>query len=375
MKSSSWNLSFSWNSAKEIFSATDQLIQKTLSRHNTIATLPKLQYSFDSVFSLLALAENEFKAEADAIQFMKYVSDSKEVRDASQVATQKLDEFEIEASMRRDLYEVLCATSSLVDRTQLSLEDQRYMDRWLMDCKRNGLHLPSQQQDEVKALKKKIALLCTQFSCTKNADTTCLTLTHDELDGLPDSYFASLTPGSTSPTPTYKITMSYPDRLPILRKAKRETTRQRLYQTIHTMCPDNVQVLNTLIELRHQVAQLLGYATHADYILEPKMAKSAQAVHDFLLDLQTQLTPLGKKEYQRLLLLKNKERKEKGLDPVSELYQWDFNYYHTQLMETTYNVDQEAIKPYFSMEAVTQGRFGWREGSLFLKNTHPYIVL
>ncbi len=125
-----------------------------------------------------------------------------------------------------------------------------------------------------------------------------------------------------------------------------------------------------MIDLRHRVATLLGYASWADYVTEIRMAKNAKNVVDvslsflmtdrssqnvypkFLSDLEQKLRPLGLKEREALLALKQEEHKTKGLPFDGEYYAWDYNYYHEKYIKRNLDLDSQLIKEYFPADFV-----------------------
>ncbi|XP_013856137.1 thimet oligopeptidase [Austrofundulus limnaeus] len=118
---------------------------------------------------------------------------------------------------------------------------------------------------------------------------------------------------------------------------------------------ENSEILKDLLKLRAQKSSLLGFSTHADFVLEMNMAKSGRRVSSFLEDLSRKLKPLGEEERAVLLRLKEKECEKRGVEFDRKLHAWDTRYFMTQVEETQYAVDQNLLKEYFPMEVVTQG--------------------
>lgn len=123
-----------------------------------------------------------------------------------------------------------------------------------------------------------------------------------------------------------------------------------------TRCAPNVALLEEAIRIREKIATMLGYADHATFTLEQRMAKRPDKVGVFLEDLNKRLRPLAQQELKVLLELKEKEKKAAGEVFDGTLNSWDFRYYHRLLLEKEYEVDDDVIKDYFSLTTVGSRR-------------------
>ncbi|KAF1650490.1 Thimet oligopeptidase, partial [Aptenodytes patagonicus] len=133
----------------------------------------------------------------------------------------------------------------------------------------------------------------------------------------------------------------------------------RLRTPLHSLSDSTLQenclILKELVDLRAQKASLLGFNTHADFVLEMNMAKSSKTVATFLDELAQKLKALGEKERAVILDLKKKECEKRGLEFDNRINAWDMRYYMNQVEETKYSVDQNLLKEYFPMQVVTMG--------------------
>jgi len=167
----------------------------------------------------------------------------------------------------------------------------------------------------------------------------------------------------------YVVTVKYTDLFPMLKLCRVEETRKRLSVANDSRCRENVALLEEALALRQELAILLGYKTYADYVLEVKMAKNADTVMEFLNNLRDRLRALGKKDLEGLLKVKQREAKAANVAFNGVIASWDKAYYERIQKETDYQVDDEQIKKYFSLEVVTEGMLRIYENVLGLKFT------
>ncbi|XP_064430518.1 thimet oligopeptidase isoform X7 [Mirounga angustirostris] len=295
-----------------------------------------------------------------------HVSPSKDIRMASTEADKKLSEFDVEMSMRQDVYQRIVWLQEKVQKDSLRPEALRYLERLIKLGRRNGLHLPEDTQQKIKSIKKKLSLLCIDFNKNLNEDTTFLPLTREELVALlglelgsadAPSPFLCLVwwpgPSNCGLGRVFSAQTSIPTQTLVFVSTPRcglASPVQCLQQT-----GENCAILRELVTLRAQKSSLLGFSTHADYVLEMNMAKSSQVVATFLDELAQKLKPLGEQERAVILELKKAECEKRGLDFDGRINAWDMRYYMNQVEETRYSVDQNLLKEYFPMQVVTKG--------------------
>uniref|UniRef100_A0A9J8D207 Thimet oligopeptidase n=1 Tax=Cyprinus carpio carpio TaxID=630221 RepID=A0A9J8D207_CYPCA len=329
---------------------TEELIAKTKKVYDMVGALEVSSVSYENTLKALADVEVEYTVHRNMLDFPQHVSPCKDVRTASTEADKKLSEFDVEMSMREDVYQRIVALEVSRDLTP---EAKRYMERLIKLGKRNGLHLPKDTQEEIKKIKKKMSTLCIDFNKHLNEDTTCLHFSREELGGLPEDFLNSLEKDDSG---KLKLTLKYPHYFPTMKKCFVPETRKKLEEAFNSRCKEeNSAILKELVELRSRKSSLLGFSTHADFVLEMNMAKTSKTVATFLEDLAHKLKPLGEQEKAVILKLKEQESQKRNLPFTGELHAWDTRYYMTQVEETHYAVDQNQLKEYFPMEVVTKG--------------------
>ncbi|XP_064187445.1 thimet oligopeptidase isoform X2 [Anguilla rostrata] len=335
----------------QIHQLADELITKTKLVYDSVGALELASVTYDNTLKALADVEVEYTVQRNMLDFPQHVSSSKDVRAASTDADKKLSEFDVEMSMREDVYQRIVALE--IDADTLSPEAKRYMDRLIKLGKRNGLHLSEDTQEEIKSIKKKLSTLSIDFNKHLNEDTTSLSFTREELGGLPEDFLSSLEKDDEG---KLKITLKYPHYFPTMKKCHIPETRKKLEQAFNSRCKEeNSKILKELVKLRAQKCALLGFGNHADFVLEMNMAKNGKKVSVFLEDLARKLKTLGEEERAVILKLKQEECKKRNLPFNGDLHAWDTRYYMTQVEETQYAVDQNLLKEYFPMEVVTRG--------------------
>ncbi|KAG7327682.1 hypothetical protein KOW79_009288 [Hemibagrus wyckioides] len=337
----------------EIHQLTDELIAKTKKVYDNVGALDLASVSYENTLKALADVEVEYTVQRNMLDFPQHVSPCKDVRTASTEADKKLSEFDVEMSMREDVYQRIVALQEKLQEESLTPEAKRYMERLITLGKRNGLHLPKETQEEVKKIKKKLSTQCIDFNKHLNEDTTNLCFTREELGGLPEDFLNSLEKDEAG---KLKLTLKYPHYFPTMKKCYVPETRRKLEEAFNSRCKEeNSAILKELVELRSQKSALLGFSTHADFVLEMNMSKASKKVATFLEELGRKLKPLGEEERAVIIQLKEKECEKRKLPFNNELHAWDMRYYMTQVEETQYAVDQNQLKEYFPMEVVTHG--------------------
>ncbi len=245
---------------------------------------------------------------------------------------------------------------------QLNAEQLKLLEDIYIGFTRSGANLNDEQKATLRELTKQLSLLSLQFSnnLLKETNDYQLHLTNeDDLEGLPDSAVeAARETAEEKGLDGWVFTLKSPSFSPFMMYADNRNLRQQLYMAYNTRCThdnaqNNMEVVKQLVNLRMQVAQLLGYKTYADYALERRMALDQAHVYKLLNDLLDAYTPTAHKEIDEVQAL---ARELEGDD--FNLMPWDLGYYSHKLKERKFNLDNEKLRPYFELSKVKQGVFG-----------------
>ncbi|PIK41798.1 putative thimet oligopeptidase-like [Apostichopus japonicus] len=343
-----WDLS-----PADIKSKVEDLIKSSKKVYDAVGSLKDDELTYDKTLQALAENDRNYSVHRNMLDFPQHVSPSKEARDASTEADKKLSDFDVEMSMRQDIFDNLVSFEKKTDTSKLSPEAKRYLEKLIKYGKRNGLHLPKNVQDEIKALKKRASDIAIDYNKNVNDENTILEFTKEELVGLPEDFISRLEKTADGKC---KVSLKYPDYFPVMKKARIPETRRRMEFAFHSRCKDeNTKILEELVEIRHKLSQLLGYKDHAAYILEMRMAKTPETVKGFLSDLVGKLRILQQGELVSFLKYKKEECQEYGLEFDNKINLWDMRYYMNMAEEKEYSIDHNILKEYFPLEVVTKG--------------------
>ena len=227
---------------------------------------------------------------------------------------------------------------------------------------RSGALLNEEGKEQFRRLSEEASLLSLQFSqnLLKENKAFELHLTNEEdLDGLPESarQMAAHTAQEQNKE-GWIFTLDFPSYSPFLTYSTKRELREKLYMAkntegIHDNPENNLAICTRLINIRRELAQLLGHETYADYVLEHRMASSVKNVYKLFNDLISAYKPQAIKE------LKEVEQLAKEMEgDAFEIQPWDFGYYSHKLQLQKYNIDSEMLRPYFELSKVIEGVFG-----------------
>ncbi|MBO5675292.1 MAG: M3 family metallopeptidase [Bacteroidaceae bacterium] len=247
-------------------------------------------------------------------------------------------------------------------RNELDAEQQILMEKIYDGFLRTGANLPKEKKEELAELRTKLSQLSLQFSQNELHDTNAWTMHltfEEELDGLPESAVAAARQEAEARgLEGWVITLQAPSYGPFMQYSRRRDLREKVYRAMNSICThenenNNFENVRQLVNLRQQLAQVMGHKTYADFVLERRMAKDVAHVTDLMDKLLEAYRPVAEKEVAEIeQLAKEKEGENFVLQP------WDFSHYGYLLKMQRYNIDSEMLRPYLRLEKVQEGVFG-----------------
>ena len=287
---------------------------------------------------------------------------SPKLQDLANKLMPMLSEHENDISLNPQLFARIKAVYDNRANEQLNREQLKLLEDIYIGFTRNGANLSEEQKATFREITMQLSLLSLQFSNNLLNETNAyqLHLTDpNQLQGLPESAIeAAKEAAQQKGLEGWIFTLKAPSFSPFMMYADHRELRRELYMAYHTRCThnneyDNIEVVKQLVNLRLKVAQLLGYNTYADYVLERRMAQDKQHVYQLENDL---LAAYKQTALQELEEMQSLARELEGDD--FELMPWDLGYYAHKLKERKFDLDNEKLRPYFELEHVKQGVFG-----------------
>ncbi len=242
----------------------------------------------------------------------------------------------------------------------LSSEQQMLLKKYYEDFARNGALLNTEQKNQLRELDKELAQITPRFGQNLLKATNAFSLkikNVKDLEGLPDSAIkaAQETARENGTPEEWHFTLHAPSLMPFMTYASQRDLRQQMWTASNQRAYlgefSNTALCERLATLRAERAQLLGYKTHADFVLSRRMAKNSTTVRNFIDQLLTPSMAATKREIADIRKLAQE------LEQVSEIMPWDFAYYSEKLKEKLYNFSEEDLRPYFQMEKCLEGIF------------------
>lgn len=314
-----------------------------------IATLPDVARTFDNTVWALDRTLAKLNDDSSADQFLKYVSVSSAVRAAANDCETLLGQFGVETFSREDLYAAVKAYAARGET--LGSEDARLLQKALLDFRRAGLELPKEKREQVKAIRTRLVELEASFGKNINEHKDFALFTKEELLGAPDDFLERLEKVDGK----YKVTLDYPDYFPFMENVQVGTSRKVLEGKYNNRAArENLPILKEVLAERQKAAKLMGYPTHAAFVLEDRMARDEKTVRAFYERLVKRLKPMAQEELKTLVALKYVFE---GPASDGRINAWDYRFYDNALKKAKYSVDAQKIKEYFPADLVTEQMF------------------
>lgn len=302
--------------------------------------------------------------ELDRISSIFFNLNSAETNDQIQKIAQEvsplLSEFSNDITLNENLFKRVKVVYDSKSELDLSTEQQTLLDKKYKGFSRNGANLKKSDKEKLRAIDKELSQLKLKFGEHILAETNKfeMLLTNEaDLSGLPEgAKEAARLLAESKGKEGWLITLDYPSYIPFMTYADHRALREKLSKAFGSKGfknddLDNQDIVLRIANLRYQRAQILGYKTHAHFVLEERMAETPEKVNSFLNELLEKAKPAAQKEF------KNLEDFAKDLNGIDQLQKWDSAYYSEKLKQKLFSLDDEQLKPYFKLENVINGAF------------------
>jgi oligopeptidase A len=287
------------------------------------------------------------------------VNETRPLRDAYNAVLPEISAFWTRLPLNQTLWERIKGFAALPEASRLTGIRRRHLNKTLLDFRRAGADLEAPDKTRLEALKVELVQVERKFS-ENVLDATAAWELHltdrKRLDGVPDSHVARFAAAAAEKgLEGWLLTLDHPSVEPILKYAHDRDLRATVHRAYVTRCRDgefdNRALVLRILELRQEIAALLGYADYADYRLEDHMVKSGARAVGF----EHEMTSLTRAYWERDVADLRAHARELGLD---ELLPADVSYVQESLRRKDYDIDDEALRPYFPLERVMEGMFG-----------------
>jgi Zn-dependent oligopeptidase len=301
--------------------------------------------TFENVVRVFDDIDRELTKASSNSYMLYWVSPDSSIRDTGLAAYKKIDEWNVDFYSDGEIFDRVVAVS---ENEELTTAKRKLVDDLVKSMQHNGVNLDPESLERYKALNQELNDLTTQYSMNMNSDESAIVVDEAGAAGLPDTFKSRYaTDGG------YEIPVIRANRGPVLNNAVDENTR-RTFMTLYETraAEENLKILDELVARRHEMAQIMGHDTYADYNLEIKMARVPENVWEFLDDLTARTAEKASSDLERL----KQFRFDTDAIPVDKRLQpWDTGYYANSLIKTEYGVDSEEVREYLPMAGALEG--------------------
>jgi peptidyl-dipeptidase Dcp len=329
-------------------------------------TIEALDFSGDALDRLSSIFFNLNSAET-----------SDKMQKIAQEVSPLLTEFSNDITLNEELFQRIKTIYEQKEGLKLNTEQTTLLDKKFKGFSRNGALLPDENKLKLREIDTELAKLKLTYGENVLAETNNyqLHITNiNDLKGLPQGTIeAAKSLAKSKNLEGWIFTLDYPSYIPFVTYSDSRELRKKISiaagkKAFQKNEFDNQEITLKIAKLRFERANLLGYTTHSDFVLEERMAQNPETVKSFLNDLLVKAKPAAQKEFVELTAF------AKDLDGIDQLQKWDGAYYSEKLKQKLFSLDDELLKPYFQLENVLNGAFSIA-GKLFgLKFTEVFDI-
>ena len=321
-------------------------------------------YTWSNLVEPLEDLANRLRRVWSPVGHMNSVVNSPELRAAYNACLPKLSDYATELGQNERLYQAYQAIADGGEWSRLDIAQKKIIDNALRDFRLSGVALPTDKKARFKVVMQELSNLHAKF------EENLLDATNAwhkqiadvrELAGLPAGALGLMAQTAKQRyMEGWVLTLEFPSYIPVITYADNRDLRREMYEAYVTRASDagphagrwdNTPVMEKILALRHESAQLLGFNNYAEYSIAPKMAQSTEQVLGFLTDLAERSLALAKNELEEVRAFAREYHRQ------NELEAWDIGYYSEKLRQHRYAISKEDLKPYFPEQRVVTGMF------------------
>lgn len=315
--------------------------------------------TFQNIVEALEFSSMQLDRVTSILSNLNTAETNKKIQTAADEIMPMLTEFGNDIKLNEKLFEKVKNIFENQSNFELNDEQKMLLEKTYKSFTRNGANLSKDDKEKLREIDQKLTVLKLNFSKNILEETNAFQLhltDKKDLAGLPENLVQAASELAKSQKKNgWIFNLHYPSYVPFMKYAENRILRKRMALAYGSRAYKNNSFNNSdnvlkIVELRKQRAKLLGYKTHAEFVLEERMAKTPETVLNFLDEIYQYAYPAAKKEFNRLKSLAQR-------DGIEQLEKWDVPFYIEKLKKQELDLDEEALKPYFRLENVVAGAF------------------
>ena len=316
--------------------------------------------TFENTIEALEFSGNQLDRVTSIFFNLNSAETNDEIQKIAQEVSPLLSEFQNDIILNKELFSRVNTVYQNKISLELNPEQATLLDHKYKAFSRNGANLSDEKKDQLREIDKQLSTLGLKFGENVLAETNRFELhltDKDNIEGLPKTVAdAAKEVAKEKNKDGWVFTLEYPSYIPFMQYAKNRELRKKMAlafgaKSFHNDELDNQENVLKIANLRYQRANLLGFPTHAAFVLEERMAETPEKVAVFLEELLGKAKPAAEREFIEL------ENFGKQLDNIDRLEKWDAAYYGEKLKQKLFDLDDEKLKPYFQLDNVINGVF------------------
>lgn len=340
---------------QDILDINRQTLNRTLKQSSV--------YTWQNLIHPLESMGDELHKTWSPISHLHAVMETDELREAYNHTIPILTQYFTEYSQNVDLYNALVALTESAEYAEYTPAQKKLLANDIRDFKLAGVNLPPEKKTRLADLQQQLSMLMTKFSenvLDATAGWTYHTTNKDELEGLPESALElAIENAKARGLEGYVLTLDFPSFSTARKFLKNRELRKKTYEAYATRASDmgpnankwdNTKIIEDILKIRHEIANITGFMNFAELSLATKMAKTPEEVLGFLNNLVDHSRDVAKQEFNEVIEI----AKEDG---ITKIESWDLEYYTEKLRVQKYDFSQEDLRVFFPIEKVMQGMF------------------